>query len=181
MRQVDQILHRSLCRVAPLLLSGVLAGLGVVTSARPGLAQPAYGSYIGGGAGFGLTSGEGDSEDNATYGIVSARYRFLQVPISVRAQVFIGDNTAVVPTISYDFPLSYNLDAYVGVGAALSDGTTASPVGNKNSFAIQPGIDYAIPNSNLVIFGNAIFAIDAYRNDSGQAAVSLQTGVGLRF
>ncbi len=37
-----------------------------------------------------------------------------------------------------------------------------------------------VPNSNTVIFGNAIIAFDAYRNSSG-AAVSVQGGVGLRF
>jgi hypothetical protein len=45
---------------------------------------------------------------------------------------------------------------------------------------LQPGIDYVVPNSNTVIFGNAIIAFDAYRDGSG-TAFSLQGGVGLRF
>ncbi|MBD2105254.1 outer membrane beta-barrel protein [Leptolyngbya sp. FACHB-261] len=177
MHQVHRILHQPLC---PVFLGSTLIALGVTAISQPAQAQAAYGSYIGGGAAFGVTSGEGGAEDNATYGLVTARYRFLQIPISLRTQVLIGRNTAIVPTVSYDFPLSWNADAYVGVGASLSDGDIASPLGNKNSFAIQPGIDYSLPNSNLVLFGNAIFALDAYRNDGG-AAISLQTGVGLRF
>jgi hypothetical protein len=62
----------------------------------------------------------------------------------------------------------------------LTSGDTASPVGNKISFALQPGIDYVVPNSKTVIFGNAIIAFDAYRNGGG-TALSLQGGVGLRF
>ena len=37
-----------------------------------------------------------------------------------------------------------------------------------------------VPNSNAVVFGNAIIAFDAYRNGGG-TAVSVQGGVGLRF
>jgi hypothetical protein len=36
-----------------------------------------------------------------------------------------------------------------------------------------------IPNSNTVLFGNAIVAFDAYRQGSG-TAFSLQGGVGLQ-
>ncbi|OBQ36933.1 MAG: hypothetical protein AN487_11635, partial [Anabaena sp. CRKS33] len=71
-------------------------------------------------------------------------------------------------------------DAYLGAGLVINSSDAVSPVGNKISFALQPGIDYVIPNSNTVIFGNAIIAFDATRN-SGNMAVSLQGGVGLRF
>jgi hypothetical protein len=37
-----------------------------------------------------------------------------------------------------------------------------------------------VPNSNTVLFGNAIIAFDAYRNGGG-TALSVQGGVGLRF
>ena len=68
----------------------------------------------------------------------------------------------------------------MGAGLVLTSGDTPSPVGNKISFALQPGIDYVIPNSSTVIFGNAIIAFDAYLNTGG-TALSLQGGVGLRF
>jgi hypothetical protein len=62
----------------------------------------------------------------------------------------------------------------------LTSGDNASPVGNKISFALQPGINYLLPNSNTIIFGNTIIAFGAYRNGRG-TALSLQGGVGLRF
>lgn len=64
-------------------------------------------------------------------------------------------------------------------GVVLAGGSTPSPVGNKISFALQPGVDYMIPNSNTVIFGNAIIAFDAFRD--GGTAFAVQGGVGLRF
>ncbi len=104
----------------------------------------------------------------------------MEAPLSLRAQVLIGNNTAIVPTVSYDLPLNWQADAYLGAGLVLASGGGSSPVGDKISFALQPGIDYMIPNSNTVLFGNAIIAFDAYR-DSGGTAISVQGGVGLRF
>ncbi len=142
-------------------------------------AQAAYGSYIGIGPAFGLTDGSGPKEDREISGIINARYKFLELPISVRAQTFIGDGVTIVPTVSYDIPLNWQADAYVGIGAAVNlSGNT--PIGNKTGFAIQPGIDYILPNSNLVLFGNAVIAFDAYETGGGTAA-SVQGGVGLRF
>ncbi|MEO0970964.1 MAG: hypothetical protein AAFX80_22260 [Cyanobacteria bacterium J06639_18] len=137
-------------------------------------AQVAYGSYVGVGPTVGLSDG------GQVGGVIAGRYKLLKSPVSFRAQALIGKNTAIVPTVSYDFPLDWQTDAYVGAGLALAGGDTPSPVGNKVSFAVQPGVDYMVPNSNTVIFGNAIIAFDAYRNSSG-AAVSVQGGVGLRF
>ena len=40
--------------------------------------------------------------------------------------------------------------------------------------------DFAIPASNLVVFGNAIFAFDAFE-DGGGTATAVQAGVGWNF
>jgi hypothetical protein len=163
---------------------GLLSGVALSVSGATPLAvqaQPAYGSYLGVGASFGLSDGNTFAgEGRATSLLLAGRYKFLEMPISLRTQVLIGNSTAVVPTVSFDLPLNFDTDIYLGVGAALANTNTITPVGNKNSFVLQPGIDYTMPNSNLVIFGNAIFAFDAYRNTSG-TSTSLQTGVGFRF
>jgi hypothetical protein len=161
-----------------------LTALGCVsTIAVPTVkAQPAYGSYVGVGASFGFTSGNSSAnESSRTSGVVAARYKFLEFPVSLRTQILVGNSTAVVPTVSFDVPLNFDTDVYIGAGVALSNTVDTTPVGNKNSFVIQPGIDYTLPNSNLVLFGNVIFAFDAYRNSPGTSATSLQTGLGLRF
>ena len=139
-------------------------------------AQAAYGSYVGIGPSFGLTRGADD--EHKISAVIAGRYKFLKLPISVRAQALVGSNVAIVPTISYDVPINWQTDAYIGLGAAIPIGGD-TPVGNQTSFAIQPGIDYALPNSNVVVFGNAIISFDAYKR--GGAAASLQGGVGLRF
>ncbi|MBD2438892.1 hypothetical protein [Nostoc sp. FACHB-110] len=150
--------------------------ISLTMSYQPAQAQVAYGSYVGVGPTVGLSDGI------QVGGVVAFRYKLLEAPISFRAQALIGSNTAVVPTVSYDVPLNWQTDAYLGAGLVLAGGNAdnASPVGNKISFALQPGIDYVVPNSNTVIFGNAIIAFDAYR-DGGGAAVAVQGGVGLRF
>lgn len=158
-------------------LVSVLAASSVLSlaiNAQSAQAQVAYGSYVGVGPTIGLTDGI------QVGGVLAFRYKLLESPISFRAQALVGQNTAVVPTVSYDLPINWQTDAYLGAGLVLTGGDSASPVGDKISFALQPGVDYVVPNSNTVIFGNAIIAFDAYR-DGGGAAVSVQGGVGLRF
>ncbi|MDX2239129.1 MAG: hypothetical protein NW224_00420 [Leptolyngbyaceae cyanobacterium bins.302] len=144
-------------------------------------AQAAYGSYLGAGFAFGV-SNQRDvlNEDRNSSGFFAVRYKFLRAPVSLRTQVLIGGNgVAVVPTVSYDFPLNWQTDAYIGAGASIVRGDK-TPIGNKGSFVIQPGIDYALPNTSLSLFTNAIISFDGYRSNNGTAA-SIQAGAGLRF
>jgi hypothetical protein len=161
-----------------------------LTTPQAANAQAAYGSYIGAGVAIGVTSGQQitfpngatqDLEPSKTTAVLAARYKFLRVPISLRAQAMLGDGTAVVPTVSYDVPINWRTDVYLGAGASIPvSGDTTTPVGNQAAFVIQPGIDYVLPNTNFVLFGNAVIAFNAYRYSGGTAA-SLQAGVGLRF
>ena len=57
--------------------------------------------------------------------------------------------------------------------------TTRNPRG-KLTMILQYPIDYMFPNSNLVAFGSAIFAFDAYRQ-GGNTAISVQGGMGIQF
>jgi hypothetical protein len=84
-----------------------------------------------------------------------------------------------VPTVSYDIPLNWQTDLYLGAGASIISGDK-TPVGNRTGFVLQPGIDYALPNSNFSLFGNAIISFGAYESNNGTAA-SIQAGAGLRF
>ena len=162
-----------------------IAALMSVGQASPAMAQAAYGSYVGVGGSLGLTDGNdaaGESQEEAA--VIAARYHFLRLPMSVRAQALVfTDTNALVPTVSYDFPLNWHTDLYLGAGLVIQDAgenDSPSPVGNQTAFAIQPGVDYMVPNSRLVVFGNAIIAFDAYREGSG-AAAALQGGVGVQF
>ncbi|HIK14470.1 MAG TPA: hypothetical protein IGS53_04150 [Leptolyngbyaceae cyanobacterium M33_DOE_097] len=170
-----------LCHVGVVTLGSVgVFGYFALANPDSASAQAAYGSYVGVGPAFGLSSGD-DDEDSKTTANIAIRYKFLKAPVSVRTQILVGDDgTAIVPTLSYDFPLNWRTDLYIGAGASIVPGDGLTPVGNKTAFAIQPGIDYALPNSGFVLFGNAIIAFDAYERGNN-TAVSLQGGVGLRF
>lgn len=169
------VLIRILLANAVLLASVGMGTVGYQTSAS---AQAAYGSYIGVGPAFGITEGDRAEDDRKVAGVIAGRYKFLKAPISVRAQAFVGNGVTLVPTVSYDYPLNWQTDVYLGAGASIPIGGNAI-LGSKTSFAIQPGIDYSLPNSNLVVFGNAVISFGGYKN--GGAATSLQGGVGLRF
>lgn len=170
------------------LLTSVVSGLtlGTVLLSSIGFnpssaqAQPAYGSYIGVAAGLGQRNEANDDLDFSA--VAAGRYKFLELPVSLRSQIFVdGDSLALVPTVSYDLPFTWQLEPYVGAGVAFT--TEGSLVGDKTSFVIQPGVDYMVPNSRVVLFGNAIIAIDAFDEGDrdGKTAVSVQTGIGYRF
>lgn len=163
-------------------------GLAAITAAtlltaldvKPANAQAAYGSYVGAGGSLGLN--DDDLGDGDGLGLViSGRYKLLALPISLRAQAFLlNGDLALVPTVSYDFPVSFQTDLYLGAGVSLPTGNDASPVGDQTAFVLQPGVDFAVPGSNLVVFGNAIFAFDAF-DDGGGTATAVQAGVGWNF
>ena len=67
--------------------------------AAPAQAQAAYGSYVGVGVSGGLTRGD-DGSGRKVSGVVTGRYKFLEVPVSLRTQVMIGSGVAIVPTYS---------------------------------------------------------------------------------
>jgi hypothetical protein len=167
-------------QVGGLAIATILA-TGLANASQPAAqAQAAYGSYLGAGASVGIGA-DWNGEGQQLGAVLAARYKLLRTPISLRTQAFIGSgSTAVVPTISYDMPLNWQLDAYVGAGFSFANGNKPSPVGDSNSLVIQPGLDYAVPNSNTVIFTNAVWALDAYQGKN-KSALSLQGGLGLRF
>lgn len=175
-------------RYTHIVLRVAAAGVALVSTASllrpaPAQAQVAYGSYVGIGGAVGLTNAASTGEGSNFAGVISGRYRFLELPISLRAQAFLfGGEFAFVPTVSYDVPISWNMDAYLAAGASFTGGgdDDPSPVGDKTAFVLQPGIDYIFPNSNLAAFGNAVFAFDAYE-DGGNMAISIQGGVGIQF
>ncbi len=147
---------------------------------KPAQAQAAYGSYVGLGGTLGLNDDDNGDGDGIGL-VVSGRYKLLAVPISLRAQAFLlNGDLALVPTVSYDFPVSWQTDIYLGAGVSIPTGDDASPVGDETAFVLQPGVDFAIPASNLVVFGNAIFAFDAFE-DGGGTATAVQAGVGWNF
>ncbi len=166
------------------LLGSILATGLLASTPQSAEAQAAYGSYVGVGTAIGVTSGEGDLESQNVSATFAGRYRFVKLPISIRGQALVfTDTNAFVPTVSYDFPINWQTDLYLGAGVAIqdaNDGADASPIGNQTAFVLQPGIDYMLPNSRLVIFGNSIIAFDAYREGGGVAA-SLQGGVGVNL
>ena len=181
-KQLRQKMGRWIGRMGGMALGGAIAGATLAVGQQPAQAQAAYGSYIGWGGSVGLPS-DNTGRGSSFSGVIAGRYRFLEAPVSIRAQGFVGGgNFAFVPTVSYDFPLNWNTDLYVGAGVSLvtGNGTQPSSVGDRSAFVIQPGIDYLMPNSNVVLFGNAVIAFGAYRN-GGSPAVAIQGGVGYQF
>ncbi|MGB3670937.1 MAG: autotransporter outer membrane beta-barrel domain-containing protein [Phormidesmis sp.] len=153
-----------LARLATIAFGTLAGSLAISLAAQsPANAQAAYGSYIGIGPAF------GDGEIGVA---INGRYNILEVPISIRGAAFLGEGSAFVPTISYDYPLNFNTEIYVGAGVAFaSDG---SVMGDGTAFVLQPGVDFLTGN-NLVFYGNAIVPF------GGDTNTAVQGGIGYQF
>jgi len=153
-----------LARLATVTLGTLAGSLAIALAAQsPANAQAAYGSYIGIGPAF------GDGEIGVA---INGRYNILEVPISIRGAAFLGDGSAFVPTISYDYPLNFNTEIYVGAGVAFaSDG---SVMGDGTAFVLQPGVDFLTGNK-LVFYGNAIVPF------GGDTNTAVHGGIGYQF
>lgn len=171
-----------------LKLSTALAALSAVIapsllSAGSVSAQPVRfdGAYVGAGVSAGVTNG-GQNGDAATLGgNIQGRIAVPNAPVSVRGAVlFGGDNSAVMPIVTYDQRISNNANVYVGAGYSFVDKEgQPSPLGNKNAPVITAGAEAGL-SRNVVVYGDAKLGIDAYENSPADA-LSFQAGVGYRF
>ncbi len=153
-----------LARLAAVALGTLASSLAIALAAQtPANAQAAYGSYIGIGPAF------GDGEVGVA---INGRYNILEVPISIRGAAFLGEGSAFIPTVSYDYPLNFNTEIYVGAGVAFA--SEGSVMGDGTAFVVQPGVDFLTGN-NLVFYGNAIVPF------GGDTSTAVQGGIGYQF
>jgi hypothetical protein len=139
------------------------------------------GSYLGAGISAGVTNGGQDGDAATLGGNIQARLAIPNAPISVRGAVlFSGENSAIIPMISYDLPITNSANAYFGVGYSFTveDGKP-TPLGNSDSVVLSLGGEVEVAN-RVMIYGDTKFGIKAYEN-SPASALSLQTGVAYRF
>lgn len=165
------------------LVTSTLIAASIFLSANIANAKPAGmdGNYIGAGISAGTTRGVGNSDDAVFGGNIQGRYAIPQAPVSVRGAVlFGGDATAIVPVLTYDLPIAKNTNLYFGAGYSfITDGGENTQLGDKDAAVITLGAESGV-SKNVVVYGDAKWAIDAYENSNGDA-LSLQTGVGWRF
>jgi hypothetical protein len=158
--------------IAPTILSAGAA------SARPITFND---SYIGAGVSAGVTNG-GQNGDAATLGgNIQGRFAVPNAPVSVRGAVLFSDESAaIMPLLTYDVPVSDNANIYAGAGYSFADKEgKPSPLGNKNAPVVTAGAEAGI-GRNVVVYGDAKWGIDAYKNSSADA-LSFQAGLGYRF
>ncbi|HTL90113.1 MAG TPA: outer membrane beta-barrel protein [Leptolyngbya sp.] len=147
-------------------------------------AQPVRfdGSYVGAGVGGVVTDGgQSNNDDRAFGGNIQGRFAVPNTPVSVRGSVlFNGDNSAIVPTITYDLPVAKNTNVYAGAGYGFvqKDGQN-SLIGNKDSAVLTAGVESEVAKG-VVVYSDAKYGINAYQG-SGAGSLSLVGGVGLRF
>lgn len=147
-------------------------------------AQPQKGtdaSYVGAGVSVGTTNG-GQNGDAATFGgNLTGRVKVEGTPFSARGHVLWGnETTAIIPQVSADVGIAKNTNAFLGLGYSFveKDGKP-TPLGNKDGLAVTAGLESEV-TKNFLLYSNATLGIDTYKNSSS-SALSIQSGVGIRF
>ena len=172
----------SLKTIATVSLFSAFAVLPVLFSAESASAQVARGmdgSYLGAGVSVGATNSD---DDQVLGGNVQGRLDIQELPVSLRAAyLFNGDNSALMPILSYDIGVAPNTNVYVGGGYSfvLGNEVNASPLGNQNAPFVTLGAETAVQR-NVALYGDVKVGFDAYRNSS-DTAVSVQVGGAYRF
>lgn len=152
----------------------------ILLIANPAAADPGMdGSYLGVGVSAGVTEAAGN--DSEFGGTVQGRFDIPNAPISLRGAVLFGGETvSLSPAITYDVGIANNTNLYAGAGYSfIANEGENTQLGNNSAPMLLAGVESAV-NSNVVIFGDAKLAFDAYENSSA-AALSFQVGVGYRF
>lgn len=162
-----------------LLFAGLVTAVAV---ANPAAAQPVRfdGSYVGGGISGGVLESGLPDGDRAFGGNVKARIALPNTPVSVRGDVqFANTNSAIIPTVTYDYGLSNKTNIYAGAGYSfVQDKTKTSPMGNDDSVVLNAGVESEVVNG-VVVYGDAKYGINGFNNNKG--ALSLSGGLGLKF
>lgn len=101
-------------------------------------------------------------------------------PVSVRATAIVGNDVrAVLPTLSYDFPVSNNANIYAGAGYLfVTTPGMVTPLGDRNGVVLTAGAETSI-GEDVVVYGDVRFRPDAQRTSENQTRV--QVGLGRRF
>ena len=171
----------SIKSIATLSAVSALAIAPVFAAANPAAALPAGmdGSYVGAGLSAGVTSGDG--QDSTFGGNIQGRLQVPNTPISARGAVLFSDDTsAIVPTLTYDLPISNSANLYFGPGYSfVEENGNATPLGNQDAFVLSTGVEAQVL-PRVVVYGDAKVGFDAYQSSSNPA-VALQLGAGFMF
>ena len=144
-------------------------------------AQPVRfdGSYVGAGFSGGVTNGGRDNDAAVAGGNVQGRFAIPGAPVSVRV-LFTGDNSAVIPSLTYDLPLNSKTNVYGGAGYSfVQHNDRSSQIGNKDSAVLMVGVESQVAKG-VVVYSDAKYGINAYQG-SGAGSLSVNAGVGLQF
>ncbi len=164
----------------------ILAGLAMVAAplvaTQSASAQPVRfnGSYVGAGVSGGVSSSGLPGGERTFGGNITARLTTDKAPVSLRGQVlFANTNSAIVPTLTYDYAVTDKVNVYGGAGYSFvqKPGQT-SPIGNRNAVVLNAGVESEVAKG-VVIYGDAKYGINGYVG--GKPGVALSGGVGLKF
>ena len=138
-------------------------------------------SYVGAGLAGSVTNGGTGSDGLNFGGNVQGRVAIPNAPVSVRGTVlFNGNNSAVIPTLTYDIPVAKGTNVYAGVGGAfVQNQGVNSPIGTRNSVVLNAGVETQVAKG-IVIYTDAKLGINAYQG-SPASALGLSGGVGIQF
>jgi hypothetical protein len=176
-------MKRSLKTIAltTLVTAAATVSLGINSASANPSGMGMHKGYVGVGAAGSVTNGGTGSDGLNFGGNVQGRVVIPNTPMSVRGTVlFNGNNSAIVPTVTYDLPVAKGTNVYAGVGGAfVQNKGVNSPIGTRDSVVLNAGVETQVAKG-VVVYTDAKLGLNAYQN-SPASAVGLSGGVGIQF
>ena len=162
-------------------LCAIAASMAMLQSASAAPVNGMNKGYIGGGVAGSVTNGGTGSDDLNFGGNLQGRLAIPNAPVSVRGTVlFNGNNSAIVPVVTYDMPVAPGTNVYAGVGGAfVQNQGVNSPIGTRNSVVLNAGVETQVAKG-IVVYTDAKLGINAYQGSSA-SALGLSGGVGIQY
>lgn len=123
---------------------------------------------------------QSNSKENLS-GSFQGRLDFPHTQFSVRGTAIIGGETInLIPTISYDVPVTNNANVYAGAGYSFTTTRGNTPnQGNQEAMVLTTGVETAV-GQKMIIYGDAKFGLNLHENGD-RSPMRLQIGAGYRF
>lgn len=122
-----------------------------------------------------------NSSQSDLTGSFQGRLDLPNTQLSIRGTATINKEAInLIPTISYDVPVSNNANVYAGAGYSVERnmGNTANQI-NQEAMVLTTGVETAV-GQKMIVYGDAKFELDAHdRGD--RSLMKLQIGAGYRF
>ena len=123
---------------------------------------------------------QSNSAQSNLHGSFQGRLDLPNTQLSVRGTAAINREAIdLIPTISYDIPVTNNANVYAGAGYSIRRNIGTAPNQGQEAMVLTTGVETAV-GQKMIVYGDAKFELD-FQDRGDRSPMRLQVGAGYRF